>query len=111
MRVSRWLRQVINGVHSSPAGARRLAGHPRLEALEDRLAPAVHTWTGVASHSWSNPNNWIGGAPSANESNLQLIFPSGAANLANTNDLNSLNVQSITFASGGYSLSGKTITL
>jgi autotransporter-associated beta strand protein len=31
---------------------------PRLEALEQRLAPAVHLWIAASDGSWSNPFNW-----------------------------------------------------
>ncbi len=35
---------------------------PRLEALEQRLAPATYVWAGVplhmSSHLWSDPLNW-----------------------------------------------------
>jgi hypothetical protein len=36
---------------------------PHLEALEDRLAPAVKLWTGTVDSNWWNAKNWNGGVP------------------------------------------------
>jgi hypothetical protein len=47
---------------------------PRVEALEDRLAPAVHTWTGAVSGSWLDDANWTGNSP-ANDTNPQAGVP------------------------------------
>ncbi|HJT77852.1 MAG TPA: autotransporter-associated beta strand repeat-containing protein, partial [Gemmataceae bacterium] len=95
---------------------------PRLEALEDRLAPATLTWTGALDNLWgsslgSGPNtltNWTSSdsrpvaIPQAGD---DLVFPAGAANLANNNDISSLSVQSITFQGAGYTLGGNALTL
>src|SRR4051794_8785961 len=56
------------------------------EALESRLAPAVSTWTGAVSGAWSVPGNWDVAPVSGND----LVFPAGAANKTNTNDVASL---------------------
>jgi hypothetical protein len=50
---------------------RRRGARLLLEALEDRLTPATHTWTGASTSSphWSDPGNWTGGAPQPGESN------------------------------------------
>src|ERR1700688_1138381 len=102
------------------AGQCKGSYRPRLELLEHRLAPAVHTWTGdsiiyppfIPSPNWSDPANWAEGAPpSAGESGVQLIFPAGAALIANINDISSLTVASIQFAGTGYVLTGNAITL
>lgn len=85
---------------------------PRLETLEDRLAPAVHTWDGSASASWNDAANWQENVvPVAGEANLQLVFPSGAANLGNTNSIVGLTVQAITISGTGYTIQGNDITL
>jgi len=84
---------------------------PQLEGLEDRLTPAVHTWTGVGDNLWSNDTNWIGASPHSNESNVKLIFPAGASHLSNMNDLPGLAVQSLAFSDMGYVLDGMPITL
>jgi autotransporter-associated beta strand protein len=94
---------------------RKSCRHLQLEALEQRLAPATHTWTGAVSNLWSNPGNWKGGAPTPGETNLQLYFPPPAdgllGNSSNTNDIFGLTVQEIDFGYGGYTLAGKAIAL
>src|SRR4029434_11138134 len=42
------------------------------------------TWTGAVNALWSQAGNWAGGVPQAGDA---IWFPSGAANLSNTNDL------------------------
>jgi autotransporter-associated beta strand protein len=82
-----------------------------LEILEDRLVPANHMWTGTTSALWSVDSNWNGGSP-AGDANAVLIFPGGAMNLANSNDLSNLTVDSIMFSgTSGYILGGNAITL
>jgi autotransporter-associated beta strand protein len=87
---------------------------PRLEHLEDRLAPASHTWSGGAgllNPNWSNAANWsAGGAPQANETNVALTFPV-FANRGSRNDVAGLQISQITFQSGGYTISGNPLTL
>src|SRR5437868_5228570 len=80
---------------------------PRLEALEDRLAPATLTWTGAVSNLWSNPSNWSGGAPRV-DTIEDLIFPAGASNLTNVNDIGApgLLLQTITYTGSGYTTTG-----
>src|SRR4051812_16279110 len=46
---------------------------------------ATRTWTGAASNLWSNAANWAEGVVPVNGD--ALVFPAGAANLANRNDL------------------------
>jgi uncharacterized repeat protein (TIGR01451 family) len=77
------------------------------EALEDRLTPAMHTWTGLGeSPSWSDTGNWANGsAPAAGESNVVLNF-GPAANESTSDDIPGLTVQQINLTAGGYSLAG-----
>lgn len=85
---------------------------PTVEILESRIAPAVHTWTGAGlDNLWSNPTNWTGGSPSSDGSgNIDLVFPTNAAQLVIQNDIINLTVDSITFsAAGGTSANGYTI--
>jgi autotransporter-associated beta strand protein len=84
---------------------------PRVETLEDRLAPASHVWVGAASNLWSNAANWSGGAPSASEAHVALTFPAGASHLDNQNDISGLHVQSLTFSGDGYVVTGSGITI
>ncbi len=68
------------------------------------------TWTGAVDANWSNGGNWSGGAaPNAGDN---LIFPNGASNLSNTNDLPQNTIfNSITFSGSGYTLAGNDIVL
>jgi autotransporter-associated beta strand protein len=91
--------------------AHGLSGRLEIEPLENRLAPATHTWTGAANNLWSNNGNWIGGAPVSSEANVVLIFPTVPANTTNINDIAGLTIQSITFSGNGYAMSGSAITL
>jgi hypothetical protein len=90
--------------------ARRRSASPCVRALESRVQPAVHTWTGAGSALWSNADNWLGGTP-ATDSQAALVFPSGAANLTNTNDLTGLSVSSVAFSGSGYTISGNAVQL
>lgn len=71
---------------------------------------ATITWTGTTSTSWSVASNWSGGvAPVTGD---DLVFPGGASNLSNTNDLTENTIiNSITFTGSGYTLSGNKIIL
>lgn len=105
-----WWRPWVGGTRAKQAG-RRLPSL-KLEILEDRLTPAVHTWTGATSALWDNPGNWLGGVPTSDEQNVQLIFGADAAlNRATTNNIANLTISSITFRTAGYTLSGTAVTL
>src|SRR5439155_10386592 len=85
---------------------------PQFECLENRLAPANHIWTGAVSNLWSNNGNWNGGAPNTDTSGtpVALIFPTGASNLANTNDITNLIIASITYTGSGYMTTGNLLS-
>lgn len=92
------------------SGVRRLGnGQRQFESLEDRLALSIDTWTGVLGANWSTNisgvTNWSGAVPVNGDS---LIFPSGASNPTNNDDIANLSVSSVTFngSSGGYNLGG-----
>ncbi len=107
--------------------------HSRMEPLEDRIAFAVHDWTGLgADNLWSNPQNWTNGTPAADLSgDVDLVFHTNlvnAANLVTQNDLANLTVDSITFdasvgsigpttfanggtSDAGYTINGNAITI
>ena len=119
-----WLRRLPPP--ASPIPPRR-SSRPQLEPLEDRLTPAVHEWTGLgANNLWSNPQNWTNGSPAADLSgDVDLVFHTNLttpANLATQNDLVGLVVDSITFdanagtvgpttfATGGTSTAGYTVS-
>lgn len=62
-------------------------------------------WTGGFDGKWSDGFNWTESLPPC--ANANLIFPSGAANLNNSNDLgNPFAINSITFTGTGYTLNG-----
>jgi autotransporter-associated beta strand protein len=72
-------------------------------------AAATFTWDGSASASWSNDANWVGGIEPPDGSDL--VFPPGASNLTNTNDIVGLDVNSISITANTYTLNGNSITL
>jgi hypothetical protein len=76
------------------------------------LLAATRTWTGAGGDAnWTTVANWGGVAPSAGD---DLVFPGGALQLANNNDLaagTSFNTISFTGATGGYLLNGNSIQL
>ncbi len=71
---------------------------------------STETWTGLGgNNNWSTAANWDSNvAPPGGD---DLVFPSGAAQLANTNDLSGKSFHSITIAGGGYVINGNPITL
>jgi fibronectin-binding autotransporter adhesin len=73
------------------------------------VTAAAKTWTGAVSNVWSNAGNWLGGVPGPGS---PLVFPSGASNLSNINDLgDGVAIKSILFTGNNYSLSGGAIFL
>jgi autotransporter-associated beta strand protein len=116
---TRWLRSHTRTRINSYRRPRRR--QLSLEVLEDRLAPATFTWTGLGGGAgdWSNPKNWTsGGVAAAPPRNglADLIFPAGAAQLFTHNDFAVLSTgtatfNSITFAGSNYILTGNQITL
>ncbi|MEA2723833.1 MAG: biosis protein MshQ, partial [Gemmatimonadales bacterium] len=70
------------------------------------------TWTGAVNNLWSNGGNWsgLGGLPPV--AGDDLIFPTGASNLSNSNDLAAgTSFNSITISGSGYTLAGNSIVL
>src|SRR5204862_7924354 len=83
----------------------------RLDCLETRLAPAVATWDGGgADNHWTTAANWVGDvAPQPGD---DLVFPKGAAQLANVNDFPAgTSVHSIAVRAAGYQLTGNALAL
>src|SRR5205814_1411847 len=72
-------------------------------------AGTTYSWAGAASDQWTNPNNWNPvGVPSSGDS---VAFPSGAANLTNTNDLVGLSLTNIAFNGCCYTVGGNGVVL
>lgn len=70
--------------------------------------PEARIWTGAgADDNWSTLENWGGAAPSGGE---PIVFD-GTTRQANFNDLTDLNVLSVTFNNGGFSLSGNPFSV
>jgi len=70
------------------------------------------TWTGAVNNQWANAGNWtgLGGTPLVGGEDL--IFPGGAANLSNTNNVAAgTTFNSITLKGSGYTLAGNQVTL
>lgn len=73
--------------------------------------PQTKTWDGGgASNNWTDSANWSDNiAPQIGD---DLVFPTGAMRLANTNDFPAnTTFNSVTISGGGYTLSGNTIRL
>src|SRR5205085_4265246 len=63
---------------SVPAPSRRQRScRPRLERLEDRLAPATHTWTGAVNVEWTYNQNWREEVAPYQDTDADLVFPEG----------------------------------
>ena len=74
--------------------------------------PNAFTWDGSASANWSDGANWAGNAAPIGGGGETLIFPAGAGNKANTNNIGAaLSFANIIFTETGYNLSGNAITL
>ena len=96
----------------SNKGKRRQHSYrPRLERLEDRLAPAVDIWTGAGGGlgNWSNRFNWQGNvAPSPGD---DLVF-TGTTTQNNLNDFSpGTAFNSITLLTNGWLLNGNSIVV
>lgn len=78
-------------------------------AMSGTATAATRSWTGATSNLWSVGTNWSGGvAPVAGD---DLVFPLGASNVNNTNDLVSASFNSIAVTAGAYVLGGNPVTL
>src|SRR5438128_2493206 len=109
-KVRRWLRSWVRD--HQPVGRTAARRRPRLERLEDRLAPAVFSWTGgagLANNVWGLAQNWSNKAAPGN--GADLLFPAGVSVLNTVNNLDDLVVNSITISGTGYNLQGNPITL
>jgi len=83
-------------------------------ALCGIVAPTLaqtFTWSGAQNANWGVGGNWVGGVAPTGAGGENLVFPSGAANLATNNILNNATFNSITIKGSGYTLSNKAITL
>src|SRR5205085_1762178 len=70
----------------------------------------IRTWTGTTSNLWNVAGNWQENSVPA--ATMDLVFPSGAANLSNSNNITAgTSFNSITITGSGYTLAGNSIAL
>src|SRR5271155_2843321 len=74
---------------------------------------ATYSWSGGGgvNANWNDSANWgFAGTPTNGDT---VIFPGGAANLVNSNNIAGLTLDNIIFAgtSGGYDIRGNAFTL
>jgi autotransporter-associated beta strand protein len=75
---------------------------------------ATHTWTGGFGESgdWSAAANWSPAVGVVDGETVDLVFPANFRGLrSSNNDRNNVTVNSITFRDGGFTISGKAVTL
>jgi autotransporter-associated beta strand protein len=107
-----------------PTLKRRQAGRraarrfrPALEALGQRVLPAVQTWTGLgATNQWTDPGNWAGHVtPSGGNlffAGDDLYFPPNAPQKTNFNNFPDGTIfHTITVGDSGYHLEGHRVAL
>jgi autotransporter-associated beta strand protein len=86
----------------------------RLEALENRLAPATHTWTGAAGDGlWSTAHNWLNDSSPAGDTSIVLSFGSAGVGTITDDLAGALNVDELDFTARGYTVraaAGSSIT-
>ena len=118
MFASWWHRRLGQPLSPSRRSNRPRAYRPRLELLEDRLAPATHTWTGASGidRNWDTDANWMGNSkPVVGEAGPVILnFPSIVDISRNTvNNLpgGTLTVDQINFTDSDYSLAGASIVV
>src|SRR5262245_5364992 len=106
-----WIPSVLAALWKSRSSQPQLRSRLQLEALEDRLVPAIFIWDGGGSdNNWTTAANWDGNqVPGVG---ADLVFPVNAQRKTNNNDLPAgRNIGSITFEGDGYNLSGNLIDL
>src|SRR5476651_1255384 len=107
----RWLRSLFRSRGRTIQGRRRHC-RPIIESLEDRLAPAVYTWTGAHASpgpvfNFSDAQNWLDpfgsnvAPPVVAGTPVELLFQNTITtkSFTGTDDLPGLLVDQITFAS------------
>ena len=70
---------------------------------------ATKAWSGRTSPLWSTVGNWGASVPPVDGDDV--LFPAGALNKSNTNNLVNLRLRSISFTDSGYSLGGNSVTI
>ena len=84
---------------------RQRRGQLGLETLEVRLVPATSTWLGTVDANWLTNGNWDTPPAASND----LVFPSSASQLTNTNNIAAgVTYGSLSIAGSGYSIGGNS---
>jgi autotransporter-associated beta strand protein len=112
--LNRWLKPFSASNRGPRRGRRsRSAFRPGAESLERRLALSTVTWVGGADDpNWSDPLNWDQGDVPTNGDDVVFGAEVRASHMTANNDLAAnLQVKSITFDVGGYTLTGNAIKL
>ncbi len=108
MSASSWLKRWRTQTQRDERRPRRrgIWARPWFETLEDRIAPAVHTWTGAAGDGlWNTPGNWQGNSPpTTSETAIVLDFNSTGAGTVQDNIAGVLNIDQINLGASGYLL-------
>lgn len=103
---STWQRQTAK--RTSLASTRRRARRrPQLERLEDRLAPAVHTWVGDGNCRWDEPDNWDDAGTPWDDPEAVIVFPNEDVDCMRSwyfrkDEPANQSIQAIRFDRGGY---------
>src|SRR3989449_9089280 len=82
-----------------------------LLTLTPRGEAQTFTWTGASNPNWKTNGNWLAGVAPTGNGGENLVFPSGAANLLTSNNLNNGSFNSIIIKGSGYTLSNKPVTV
>lgn len=90
----------------------RLQGRPSLEALEDRTAPAVVTWTGAGNGtSWIDPANWLReGVATTPQDGDDVVIPDVAATSTVVLNTGVVNINRLV-SDEAFSFTGGTLTV
>ncbi|MCO6457780.1 MAG: autotransporter-associated beta strand repeat-containing protein [Pirellulaceae bacterium] len=98
----------LNRHQQSPARPSRRRLALRFEPLEDRRLLAVRVWDGGGgTPNWSDADNWVDDVAPLNHD--ELVFPAGAAQLNNQNDLaDGTILMAISFTGSGYQITEAT---
>jgi fibronectin-binding autotransporter adhesin len=105
--MKRWFQQLLVRNAGPPPRRRRVT--PRVEALEDRLAPAVHTWDAGSPFTpfWSDAANWgATGVPTTGEADGTIVvIPINKT--PSIQDITGLVIDQLQFTNSGFA----TVTL
>jgi hypothetical protein len=108
--LSRSVRRPSQGGRSRPrSGGPRF--RPRIEILEDRLAPAVATWSNPAGGAWETPSNWSAGNLPGPADDVVIDTLNSGAVITHASDATSIHSLSSTISNPGtLNITGGSLT-